>query len=983
MKNSKTENHPYSKLPLGDDTSSLSFVIDRKGDRRNLEYGGPDRYAVPSFYSAGNGSVLGLPRKYRINSKSDSRGYVEDVEIDTSRRSRKQSLLAYPPPENDQKLITSGTPGNWHDVQSDYIPFLDARGKRLGHTSDSSSEGSSEGEENDELASEPSAALNQLGTFDAFKNDPNHQNHLWLLKATKDSPQNAQLWLDLINHQTTSFGGQGNPEQLGSASSRSVAELKISLYERALGQVKDQDGREILILGLMNEGKKVWDSHTQLSKWETVLENKCSVELWKSYLNFKQTNALDHSSEECMKVYRLSLQAAQAFEPGRSRDAHCIYVFLRLSLYLWQIDMTEFAIGLWQALLELTFCSPANHSRDQLLSSFQDFWNSEVSRMGEKGANGWGFGRNAEVEQKADRKPQLERDMTLNTWAILEADLSRNSGFPARSLDETSEMDPYRIVLFSDIQEYLFLPTSGIGAHLLLDAFLLFCGLDPVSSLPETENWQTDPFVFSHFPSSKSSRISPLLLGDEPNSSKPQSTVLGSDAVKIRPRASLVSTANFPIALYPGFIHLALLQLTSISPEPTPKDALMQYASSVEARTNPTSARKQAKSFLKRQPESLRLYNAYALLDCRMGNIEAAEKVWSTSLSMRASSKDPKDPKEEVTFTVWRDWVWSYMTQKLFQRARSLLTMIPDGHVSLPDLRDAESSPVISAQIKADRFIVLELESCLADKRVHDLVALTDLLAFYRYLNADCKLDAALQVYSYYLSAIERIAAERKLDVLEIIHERRAELLHAHATTFGKSFRPNQLMNLIRESIQKFPNNFLLLWKQHRLGQQAGLLDRLRELDLSVRGQKDLGHEEFSVASVCLSVSIELERPSYSGSTNHSIRAAFQRATGRGSNGTYCLNLWKAYILWELSVAEVSYDVPKKASRRAKTPATNVKEVFRAALQACPWAKEIYMMPFQEDSLNSVFDEDELKQLYHSMIERGLRIRFDISDYLA
>lgn len=968
MKNSETEDCSSSKLPSGDDASSLSFVIDRKGDRRNLEYGGPDRYAVPSFYSAGNGSVLGLPRKYRIKSKSDGRRYVEDVEIDTGRRSRKESLLAYPPPENDQKFITSDTPGDWHDVQSDYIPFLDTHGRRLGLESDSSGEGSSEGEETGEPASGQSAALNQLGTFDAFKNDAAHQKHLRLLKATKNSPQNAQLWLDLINHQKTSFGGQGNPEWAGSTSSRGVAELKISLYERALGQVKDQDGREILILGLMHEGKKVWDSHTQLAKWETILESKHSVELWKSYLNFKQTNAPGHSSEECMKVCRLSLQAAQAIEPGRPRDAHCIYIFLRLSLYLWQIDMTEFAIGLWQALLELTFCSPANHSRDQLLSSFQDFWNSEVSRIGEKGANGWRFGRSAEVEQKADRKPQLERDMTLNTWAILETDLSRDSGLPARSLDETSDMDPYRIVLFSDITEYLFLPTTEIGAHLLLNAFLLFSGLDPVSSLPETGKWQTDPFVFSHFPSSKSSRVSPLLMGNEPNSFNPQSIVLESEAIKIGPRASLVSTANFPIGIYPDFIHLTLLQLTSVSPELMPKEALMQYALSIEARTNPRSARKQAKSFLKRQPESLRLYNAYALLDCHMGNIEAAEKVWSTSLSMRASSKDPKD---EVTFSVWRDWVWSYMTQKLFQRARSILTMIPDGRVSLPDVRDAESSLVIAAQIKADNFIVLELESCLTDKRVHDLVALTDLLAFYRYLNTDCKLDAALQVYSYYLSTIERVATERKLDVLETIHERRAELLHAHATTFGRPFQPNQLMNCLRESIQKFPNNFLLLWKQHRLGQQAGVLDRLRELDLSVRDQKDFGHEEFSVASICLNVFIELERPSYSGSTNHSIRAAFQRATGQGSNGIYCVNLWKAYILWELSVAEASHAVPVKASRRAKTTANNVKDVFRAALQACPWAKEIYMMPFQENSLNSLLDEEELKQLYHSMIERG------------
>lgn len=973
-----TEAYNSSKPPVSHNGSS-EFVIDRKGDRRNLEYGAPDRYLVPRFHLAGRGSILGLARNYRITATSETRRDVEDVEIDSSRRSRNQSLLAHVPLEDDKKITMPEAQSDWHDAQCDYVPFVDAHRRKRRQPSDSSATTSSEGEETAASASKPGG--NQLPTddFEAFKNDPIHQHHIRLSKATAESPQNVQVWLDLINHQGISFKDQSNVRGLGSASSRSLTDLKISLYLKALQQVKDQDGRETLILGLMQEGKKIWDIHKQTSEWETILQTNHSVELWKLYLNFKQTNALDHTSEECLTVYKRSLQVSQATEPGRARDGNCIYITLRLSLYLWQIDMTELAIGLWQALLELTFCSPRNQSRTQLLASFREYWDSESARIGEDGANGWGSGRTAEVVQKTDKKLESDHDMDLDRWALIETELLRSSGLPARSLDETSDEDPYRIVLFSDIEEYLFCPTTEKGACLLLDAFLLFCGLDPISSLSETGRWQTDPFVYSHFPSSKSSRMSPILIADATKSSEHQLSILESDTHNTAHHTNLISAANFPIGIYPCFIRRTLLQLTCIGHEIIPREILMQYVLSLEASIDLKVARKQAKSFLKNLPDSLRLYNSYALLEWQLGNADAAEKVWSTALSMQESLNAPK---EDIMFSVWRDWVWSYMSQRLFQKAMLLLTAMPDGQVQVSRLQIQESSPSVGTRIRAERFIVLKLEASLVNRKPHDLVALTDILAFYRYLNSDCQLDAALQVYSKFLVSIERVAAEW-LEILEVIHERRASLLHAHATTFGMPFKPKQLTTTLTESIHKFPDNCLLLWKQHTYTQQSGVLDRLREIDLRVPDHEQSSYGAFSIASICFDVSIELGRPSYSGSTDHSIRAAFQRATAQGSNGIYSVNLWKSYILWELAVGKRNHDILKGASGGTWKGSHIVRDAFHAALQACPWSKEIYLLPFQECLLKSIVGKEELKQLYHSMIQRGLRIRLDISDDLA
>ncbi|KEF56247.1 uncharacterized protein A1O9_07828 [Exophiala aquamarina CBS 119918] len=974
----RIERHAASEPQLGNHGSSL-FVVDRQGDRRNLEYGAPDRYAVPRFRSAGKGSVLGLARNHRITDASETRRVVEDAENDSSRRYHKQSLLAFVPPEDDKPSTLPGVQDDWHDVQRDYIPFIDAHRRKRTRLSEAFEAASSEGEGSDASATEMSGKASHLEVFDAFKSDPIHQRQLQLSKATENNPGDVRAWLDLIRHQDATFKNQSNVPLPSSASSRSLADLKISLYREALQQVKDQEGKEALLIGLMHEGAKVWGVHKQMSEWDHVLQTCHSVELWTLYLNFKQTNVFDYSSQECLKVYQGFLQVLNALDPGRARDESCIYIILRLSLYLWQIDMTELAIGIWQALLELNFCSPRYQSPSQSLASFEEFWDSEGARIGEDKTSGWGSGLHAEVDRKIERNLKSNQNLDLDTWAQIETDLWHSSGLPARSLDDTNDEDPYRIVLFSDIQPYLLYPTTEEGTILLLDAFLLFSGLDPISTLSAAGRWQTDPFIYSHFPSSKSSRMSPVATSDTAMPPDSQSSTLELKMHKTE-HTSLISPSNLPIAMYPDLIHRALSQLTHIGHEIIPRDIIMQYVISLEASIDLKAARKQAKSFLKRMPNSLRLYNSYALIEYQLGNFELAEKVWSTALSLQASLNARKD---DFTFTAWRDWVWSYMSLRLFHKAGLLLALIADGQVHLSQLQIRESSLAVAARIKAERFLVKELESCLTDRHPRNLVPVIDLLAFHMYLNYDCQLDRALQIFSRYLLSIERLAAEWVPEILELVHERRAILVHAHATTFGRPFKPKQLFTALKESIHKFPGSCFLLGKHHIYNQQSGAVDRLRELDLKSHHHEQSNDRSLSVASICLEVSIELARPSYSGSTNHSVRMAFQRAVSERSSGIYCVTLWKSYILWELTIAQHSNDTLISMSRPVKQPARNVKDVFHAALKACPWSKEIYMLPFRESLLKSFFSKEELKQLYHSIVERGLRVRFDISDMVV
>ncbi len=75
----------------------------------------------------------------------------------------------------------------------------------------------------------------------------------------------------------------------------------------------------------------------------------------------------------------------------------------------------------------------------------------------------------------------------------------KSSHKPARTMDEVVEDDPYRVIMFSDIEGFLItLPTQADDLRkLCIDAFLLFCRLPPIATLGSntSRKWASDAFV--------------------------------------------------------------------------------------------------------------------------------------------------------------------------------------------------------------------------------------------------------------------------------------------------------------------------------------------------------------------------------------------------------------------------------------------------------------------------------------------------------
>jgi len=112
-------------------------------------------------------------------------------------------------------------------------------------------------------------------------------------------------------------------------------------------------------------------------------------------------------------------------------------VKLRYTLFTQESGFTELAVSLWQAILELNFRAPA--SIHDWKAKFKDYWESEVSRLGEAYSNGWAAFHadpNDIVDmtvKKDEDIPQISTDRLFRNWATAERCMQQNARTPART----------------------------------------------------------------------------------------------------------------------------------------------------------------------------------------------------------------------------------------------------------------------------------------------------------------------------------------------------------------------------------------------------------------------------------------------------------------------------------------------------------------------------------------------------------------------
>lgn len=711
------------------------FVIDTKGDRYNVLYGTLHRYSVPEYRRFGRGSVLGLPSSYKIDRETEGNTLViragswkpgssklKSKNILSGLRKEKGRLLRVRP---------QSIPDSAADASEDFLS-LDVSAPRGSGQTGVEDVNSDDNEKYAYRSIHGKAKLEDYlpkgveavsgtdsedeGYTIAF-NEEIKQINADLIRRTQDNPSDVEAWLHLIDHQDALLTGTTEESRaLTYAERTSLADIKVSIYQKALKQAGDTSAKERLLLGLLAEGAKLWDTKKLSEQWQSTLKaNSQFIGLWVKYLDFRQTQFLDFTYDRCLSTFIDCLKLSQSSPDNTEKVYVQNYLFLRLTLFIREAGFVEQAVGLWQAILELVFFRPdgldLQNDREKAVSQLVQFWESEVARIGELGAKGWKSGSNASFEPIALSKsaPVIPK-LVFESWTTSERERITKARLPARSLDELEDDDPFRVVLSSDFGEVILLLCDLVPADLLVDGFLYFCHLPPLISpnnAQTTGRWRSDNFVqngymsypdFTHDdwfigPEKDTGSIVPGLLSfPHPNFTQTLDTLFPGQKKWFSSFQSWAkSTENTPSDIDPDWVRRAIRLLVEANPA---NDDLAEYSLALEFAFNGKEAKKFAKSLLKKRSSSLRLYNAYALMEYRSENHSAANHVWATALSM---SKTLGENSRADNGLLWRTWIWESLDVQDLALASRLLVALPHQSVDLKSITEAPDQPVFSA----------------------------------------------------------------------------------------------------------------------------------------------------------------------------------------------------------------------------------------------------------------------------------------------
>ena len=452
------------------------FRLDVKGDRQNLAYESLQQASIPKYYPAGRGNVIGLNKGFRLVKTSDSRRKLIAHGVDSAVKHRSSSLSATSA-QPSQLVRGSQLSESEINDQRDYVNVSDGTTRKRRRLSADGDVSSSDDENLAQTLTQTQALSINVDESGAFQ-DEVHRRQRLLLEKTAKTPNDIESWRALVELQPDIVKSSGR--RLTASESRTVSELKITLYREALIKVTEPMPRHSLIAGLMKEGSKLWDRYKQLSEWRTIMNEEPSFELSLLYLNFVQSNSSGFSYDHCIQEYQKCLASLMKKPKGLERDRDFLHLTLRLTAFMEQCGFMELAIAIWQSLIEFNLFRPLSVTAAEANPSFEEFWDSEVPRVGEPNARGWKNSGLQPPEPAEDSSMSIDAKNLWQSWSSAEKFVEIQGCMPARTMDNTSADDPFRVVLYSDIEKYHYELSGPESVASLIDAFLYFLGLPPV-----------------------------------------------------------------------------------------------------------------------------------------------------------------------------------------------------------------------------------------------------------------------------------------------------------------------------------------------------------------------------------------------------------------------------------------------------------------------------------------------------------------------
>ena len=947
------------------------YFSDRRGDPDVFRYGTMNRYDIPPYRRFGHGFILGLSANQKIDRAEST---DKKIVVTPATRRRQERLLTDKRANKSRgralRLVKTGEGDT--SLDQDFV-LLSSRAKR--RRDESEDEDDQVEMEADYRRIDGPKSSEPVDPDTQYESDPElvidteiTRKNSQLARQTKEHPTDVQGWLALIKHQEAMLKLERPSAELTASDKAHLADVRISTYEEALKKIGlDKNSQLRLYQGLLKEAERAWDGAKLAGKWKDVLaKHPQSVDLWMMYLDFVQSRFTSFKYEECRAIFFKCVESLRANKADISSE-QSLHLLLRLTAMAHDAGYQELGLAVWQALFEHNLMRPESGADIQ---AFEEFWESEVPRIGETGAKGWRHGSTDDPPPPGPSSLQEREASDANFESFRERECEATSVLrhPGRASDDVAEDDAFHTIFFSDIEPYLAIVTPETPATLMIEAFLCFCMLPPLAHrIPQQRAWWTDPFLQRHWHSATPD------TDESHDFTKAVKRYSNYSAKSFQMTTELLFEQHFSldgIKLDADFIRCLLKILSS---DPSSEEIVGEYLLAFESKHFPSEAFKTAKRLLKARPSSLRLYNAYGLVESRLGNSSKADQVFSMALSMQKGDDLLSAPWSLELFS---NWVWEALRRGDHEEA-SWRLVSPEG--KLPNAEHRNSSPW--AQPAYEKISQIE-EHALLNHDYPTAVICTCL----HVLLSDTVRDVNPQLYPY--SRLRQWFSSHRLDKSpfeELRAQSLAQFLAYHATQ-APIVKPSLIRGNLDWVLDDFPANTILLSVYAANETRFAIDDRVRRFWEGFYSQPD----EQSLASWAFAIHYEALRDERAGSTSHSIRALYRRATD-SVTGSRCPALWKAYVNFELQclhseqTRQQQWHANKKPRRdgkkskwemRVEEAEQRVKDTFYAGLRNLPWCKEYIMFAFTD--ARDVFRNEEKAKLYRVMQEKELRLYVEL-----
>ncbi|KAL8278570.1 hypothetical protein RQP46_009062 [Phenoliferia psychrophenolica] len=950
------------------------FYSDRRGDEYNIRYGSLHKGDIPRYRRLGAGRIVGLNAGLRITKETayTNRGlevgahtsyrtprYTDPRSLQhaTSRHTKRLTLLSsstnpsndpfLPSPTNTTRFVpfpVDPTPASLL-AQLEFEPGQDYRsiaGLLPPSALDPTDINEDEEEEDD--------AYSGLG----IEGGESHSAFLArraveLDRAVRSDPTNVTLWIDFVALQDdialSSFGGAGRSQSKKERTS--TAEIKLSILDRALVA---NPSSELLLLAYLRAVSEVWDPKAVRGKWDEVLRKHPGLTgLWIEYVGWRQTSWVNFDVRdvvecfaECFKV--LGAAAEKEKEGSTEREileGNEIYLFLRCCLMLRQAGFAERALAAFQSLIELNFFrpppstispSPPHSYLNRAFDSLESFWDSGAPRIGEPGSLGWSNSLSASTTpppppSRPTPVPPTTADDPLHSWSSLE----RTHALPARpdDPDVDDDVDPYRVVLFDDVRDFLFVVHSPDSRTQLAYAFLTFLGL---------------PFVPPDFPTSTA-------FSTDGNAPASVDGLFGG-----RPKwFEVVRKGEL------GHVDVEFVRNVFTSLRPFVQDGFFTLDFfAFESAVSPKLAVKLAKTVLRTERQNLSLWDGYARIERARGKLVEARQVYVTALSMYREF-EPRDQIDgPLLWRAWAEMEWESGRPMLALQVLVTSANVGTEHVDLASLAhvDPNARPPPALILKARQHYTSLLESSFQPSVPQSTLRNRNHVAYSFAIFEYCStgLAAAVAVLEQHLFRLDCAGALGGAEHEEAFMSY-AKLLYRRASG-GGGFRPGQLRDVLERAIKEFPNNSLFLCLFYHNELRMKIQNRVRRtLELSVLADKSVTSEGW-IFAIYAELHLDARSHNVCG-----VRNLFDRAIENPRTRSSA-SIWTLFIDFEIRNGELA----------------RAKALLYRGIRECPWVKELYLKPFALP-FRAAFRAKELQQLHSLLLEKGLRVRVELEEF--